>query len=144
MPKCFKKDSVSTPKYITDWVEKRFGVYNDPCPLNQSFDPACDEDGLTTDWKVINYVNPPYSEMKKWVLKGFTEYKKNKTVIMLVKMSTLATKYFQLCPGCEIVLFENRVRFPGFEYLPRFPSCLLVYRAGETNNTYSFFKSVDT
>ena len=140
MPKDYTKDSVRTPTYITDWVKKRFGdTFHDPCPFNQHFDPKIHTNGLTTSWEAVNYVNPPYSEMKKWVLKAFNEYKQHKTCIVLVKLSTLSTKYFQECPGAEVVLFDNRVKFPGFEYMPRFGSCLLVYRAGKTSSAYSFF-----
>ena len=97
-----------------------------------------DVDGLHTSWENVNYVNPPYSKMKCWIRKAYKEYKQHKTCICLVKLSTLTTKYFQECPGCEIILFDNRVKFPGFEYMPRFGSCLLVYRAGKTSSITNF------
>ena len=41
--------------------------YFDPCPSNPQFD------GLSIEWHKWNFVNPPYSEIIKWLEKGFAE-----------------------------------------------------------------------
>ena len=140
MSKNYEKDSVKTPKFILEYADRVLGKgWTDPCPYNPAFDKNKDKDGLTTDWGKNSYCNPPYSEMKKWVLKGYTEYTKGSNVIMLVKVSTLGTKYFRESPGARVVFFQGRIPFPGFKYLPKFPSCLLVWKAGHPSSEYSFF-----
>ena len=46
--------------------------YFDPCPYQSTFD------GLTIEWKNKNYVNPPYSQLKVWIIKAIEEAKKRK------------------------------------------------------------------
>ena len=135
-----RKDSVRTPPYILKWVRKKFGKYYDPVPYNPSFDPKKNKDALTTEWKAVNYVNPPYSKASQFVRKGYEQYRTGKTVVLLVKTNVLGTKTFSECPGAEIVLFPEAVVFPGYSGTPRFHVCLLLYRARKRSTKYSFFK----
>ena len=64
------RDSVETPQYIMDYVRQHWGKCFDPCPLNMH--PLID--GLAIDWEQVNYVNPPYSQAKRWVEKSYREY----------------------------------------------------------------------
>ena len=142
MPYDAKRESIKTPDYITTFVTKQFGEFYDPVPYNTTFDPKKDKDGLTTEWGNVSFVNPPYSRALKFVKKGVEQWKQNKTVILLVKLSVLGRKGFRNCEGCEIVLFSNRVKFVGHGTAPEFSVCLLIYRAGKRSSTYSFFESV--
>ena len=135
-----RQDSVRTPKNILKWVRKKFGKYYDPVPYNPSFNSKKDKDALITEWGQTNFVNPPFSRTVKFVEKSFEQYKKGKTVIILVKTDVLGSKYFSKYRGCEIVLFPEPVVFPGFSNAPRFHVCLLIYRAGKRSSKYSFFK----
>ena len=137
------QDSVRTPDYILEWITKAFpGDVYDPVPLNPNFDPLVHKDALTTEWGKVSFANVPFSQAKRFVKKGFEQYKKNKTIILLVKTSVLSTLYFPNYVGCEIVHFPGRVVFPGHSVAPRFGVCLLIYRAGETSSKYSFFKPI--
>lgn len=55
-----ESDLCNTPT----WLKEHFVNHFDPCPENPSFD------GLSVDWKNPAFVNPPYSEPLKWVLKA--------------------------------------------------------------------------
>jgi hypothetical protein len=134
------KDSVKTPKYITDWVRKTFGkkLY-DPVPFNTKFDKNIHKDGLTTEWGPVSFVNPPYSRAGLFVKKAVEQWKQGKTVIMLVKIDVLYRQYFYANRGCEIKLFKKKVTFVGYDTPARTGVVLLIYRKGKTSNKYSFF-----
>ena len=136
-----KQDSVRSPDYILKWVRSEFGKFFDPVPYRTDFDPKIHKNALTTEWRKLNYANVPFSEAKKFVLKGFEEYKKGRTVIMLVKTDVLSTLYFQKCSGAEIKFFMKPVIFPPHRVAPRFHVCLLTLRANKRSHKYSFFKN---
>ena len=52
-----------------------------------------------------NFVNPPYSKLKIWVIKSIEEYKKGKRIVLLIPART-DTEAFKL-------LYENNAVF-GF------------------------------
>lgn len=65
-----KSDNWRTPKIIYDaYINNN---YFDPCPYESNFD------GLSIEWKEKNFVNPPYSQISKWVNKSIEEHKKGK------------------------------------------------------------------
>lgn len=129
-------DEWATPKYIYDQAKAK-GMY-DPCPLGGK------EDKLKSDWGKSNFVNPPYSQLLKWVEKSIEQHRKGKSVILLIPART-DTKAFRLLYeyGSEITFITGRLRFNEAGPAP-FPSmlvrlcgggspktkCLLVYRDG--------------
>ena len=58
---------IETPDWLKVKIKEEFGIYYDPCPVNQI------EDGLQKEWPKNKpvYVNPPYTrgEISKWVKK---------------------------------------------------------------------------
>lgn len=64
-------DEWQTPQYILSRVAKTFPEGSlDPCPPNPEFD------GLSFHWDRYGscfFVNPPFSEMKEWVLHGLQQ-----------------------------------------------------------------------
>jgi hypothetical protein len=137
-----ERDSVRTPKFILDWVTKHYGKQQeimDPCPYNNNFDKTKHKDGLKIEWGKVTFCNPPYSEMRRWVLKAAQEWRKQKTIIVLVKARSLTTKYFKDSRGCIVYFFKKKFKFPSYDDLPHFHSVILVYEAGKTSNVYTFF-----
>lgn len=63
-------DNWNTPSSLYEKMMK-LGFY-DPCPSCPT------EDGLTSEWKEKNFVNPPYSNLKAWIIKAIEEAKKNR------------------------------------------------------------------
>ena len=61
-------DDWRTPSSLYDKI-MRLGYY-DPCPYKSSFN------GLEIEWKEKNFVNPPYSQLKTWIIKAIEEAKK--------------------------------------------------------------------
>ena len=117
-----KTDDWRTPSNLyREFIEND---YFDPCPLHASFD------GLSIDWKEKNFVNPPYSELKRWIEKSIEENKKNKEVILLIPSRT-DTKGFEMLfkHGCEFTFIIGRLHFNDAGTAP-FPSVLIRLRGG--------------
>lgn len=112
-----KGDDWATPKNIySKYMENGFF---DPCPLFSPFD------GLSIEWKEKNFVNPPYSKLKKWIKKAIEENKKEKKVVLLIPSRT-DTKAFEMLykHGCEFCFIIGRLHFNDKEAAP-FPSVIV-------------------
>ena len=60
-------------------------------------------DGLTAEWKYINWCNPPYDVCAKWIKKAYDEQQKGKETMMLIPVRT-ETKYWH-----DYILFNPKV-----------------------------------
>ena len=109
--KIFHND-YATPKYIYEPLNNEFNFDFDPCPLNHNITKW---NGLIVDWGKSNFVNPPYDRKTKeaFIKKGIDEYKKGKTVVFLLPVST-STKIFHehiLINNPEIRFIKGRIKF---------------------------------
>lgn len=113
-----KSDNWRTPKIIYDAYMNN--NYFDPCPYESNFD------GLSIEWKEKNFVNPPYSQISKWVNKSIEEHKKGKEIVLLIPART-DTKYFRKIVnyGAIIRFITGRLHFNNSNSAP-FPSCYIV------------------
>ena len=125
-------DYSMTPTKVLEDIKEEFGEFFDPCPRDHddSFD------GLKIEWGSVNFVNPPYSEMKSWVAKCWIEWKKGKTVILLIPPRT-CTRYFHdyIYNNAELRFFKGRLKFvdPNTNLsmaAAPFPSMLCIFRGG--------------
>ena len=68
-----------TPPDLFAKLDREFHFDFDPCPypLPDGFD------GLTAEWGLSNYVNPPFHGPTKWVRKAISEYQKGKKVVFV-------------------------------------------------------------
>lgn len=130
-------DNWKTPKKFYDELNKEFNFDFDPCPYSEG-EPIFD--GLICEWGKSNFVNPPYSRELKtlFVKKGLEEFKKGKTVVFLLPVST-STKLFHdfiLPNNPEIRFIKGRIAFEGFntkgEYVttikPTHDSMLVIFK----------------
>ena len=109
-------DNYATPPELYNELNKRFNFDFDPCPY-------CENevvDGLSIDWGQRNYINPPYSDLKRsgylkssFVKKAISESKKGKLCVLLLPVST-STKLFHdhIKPNATSIEFlKGRVKF---------------------------------
>jgi hypothetical protein len=131
-------DSVGTPQYIIDSLKSEFGEMYDPCPLNPKFDAKIHKDGLTTEWGDVSYCNPPFSKSRGFVKKAYTEWKKGKTCVVLVKNTITNSNYFRdfVAGNAEIRFIHGTVKFNGYERGAWFPLLLLVFWKNKRSNNY--------
>ena len=128
--KAFHSD-YATPNYIYEPLYKEFNFDFDPCPLNHDITKW---NGLIIEWGKSNFVNPPYDRKTKeaFIKKGIEEYKKGKTVVFLLPVST-STKIFHdfiLVNNPEIRFIKGRIKFnnnkPG-----TFDNMLVIFKSNK-------------
>lgn len=103
-------DNWETPEWLYNKLNAEFNFDYDPCPLNATFD------GLKTEWGKSNFVNPPYNRVDKpkFIQKAFEEWKKGKTVVLLIPSATGTKQFHELIlPNAEIRFLKGRVAFKG-------------------------------
>ena len=126
---CLSKntDDWATPKFIYEQAMAK-GMF-DPCPLCSLVD------GLKIEWGKSNFVNPPYSQLKRWIEKSIQEHAKGRKVLLLIPART-DTKAFKLLfeYGSEIAFITGRLRFNEANAAP-FPSMLVKLCGGGITKT---------
>ncbi len=127
-----------TPKDFYDALNSIYHFDHDPCPLYGKDNPNI-PDGLTSEWGLCNYVNPPFNEINKWLNKGLEEYKKGKTCVFFITART-NTKYWHefVWKRAQVIMFlEGRMAF-GNKYkgeLP-IPLAIVVYTHDEISDGF--------
>lgn len=131
-----KSDEWRTPKEIYKYFIDM--GYFDPCPVNHN------EDGLTIEWQKNNFVNPPYSQLKKWVEKSIEEYNKYKKVVLLIPART-DTKAFKLLSECNgsIRFVTGRLKFNDIKDVAPFPSMFVILDIFEDTKTIENVTLID-
>ena len=131
---CFSRESDNweTPKEIYNYYISR--GYYDPCPLNSK------ENGLLKDWKRLNFVNPPYSQLLAWVNKSIDEMRKGNRVVLLIPARTDTKAFRKLYEfGAKFVFITGRLKFSEKNSAP-FPS-VLVYLGNYRGSDITFIDS---
>lgn len=101
-------DHWQTPQWLYDELDAEFQFDYDPCPIQAEFD------GLTLSWGRSNFVNPPYNRIDKpkFIQKAYDEWRKGKTVVMLLPAATGTNQFHDLIlPNAEVRFIRNRVAF---------------------------------
>jgi len=113
----------STPKDVYEVLNKEFNFDFDPCPMKSQFD------GLSIEWGKSNFVNPPYSNLKLWCKKSFEEWKKGKTVVMLIPSRTDTKAWHEyIMKATEIRFIKGRLKFGGSKNSAPFPSAIIIFK----------------
>ena len=108
MPKS-KSDKWQTPKDFYDKLNDEFHFNFDPCPIDWE---TTDLDGLLMEWDTVTFVNPPYSKVAKWIEKAHQEWKKGKTIVMLINGVTDTIAFHKYIYGqAELRFVKGRIRF---------------------------------
>ncbi len=103
-----KTDNWQTPKDLIEELKKEFNFTLDPCPLHPL------TDGLEIPWKGNVFVNPPYSQISKWLEKAHEELKKgNPEVIVFLTFANTDTRWFHdlIYGQAELRFIKGRIKF---------------------------------
>ena len=134
MPKS-KTDKWATPPALYKTLEDEFHFTHDPCPIDWK---EGDADGLTTEWGTSTFVNPPYSTVAKWIAKSHAEWKKGKTIVMLINAITDTKAFHEYIYGqAEVRFIKGRVKFfdptnPTKSAPSPKPSMIVVFRHADS------------
>lgn len=121
-------DDWETPIETYFELEKEFNFNFDPCPYKHDLDKW---DGLEIEWKERNFINPPYSQVKHWIKKGYEESLKGKLCVFLVPART-DTRWFHeyVYNKAEIRFIKGRLKFSGHKNSAPFPSMIIIFKGG--------------
>lgn len=113
-----------TPKAVYQTLDAEFHFDHDPCP------PRYTVDGLTSEWGAVNFVNPPYgTALPKWIQKGYEEWQKGKTVVMLIPSRTDTKAWHSyVMQATEIRFIQGRLKFDGHANSAPFPSAIIIFK----------------
>ena len=115
-------DNWNTPKDFYEGLNEEFNFDFDPCPQDPTFD------GLIIDWGKSNFVNPPYSQITKWIEKGWRESRRGKVVVMLIPSRTDTRWWHNYCMRArEIRFIKGRLKFSGYKNSAPFPSAIIIF-----------------
>lgn len=120
-----KTDDWATPSWLYEKLDDEFHFSFDPCPLNSTFD------GLKIDWNGNIFVNPPYSQVKQWLIKAHQELKKNARLIVFLVFTNTDTAWFHdyVYGKAELRFIRGRIKFDGFSKAGAMrPSMLCIFR----------------
>ena len=105
-----KTDDWGTPLWLYRQLNEEFHFDFDPCPLEPKFN------GLEIDWKGNIFVNPPYSQVGKWLKKAYQELEKgNSKIIVFLVFANTDTEWFHkyVYHKAELRFLKGRVKFVG-------------------------------
>lgn len=134
------KNQWLTPLWLFDLLDQEFDFDLDAAATDEN--TLCDkwyteeEDGLTRPWVAENvFTNPPYSDMAKWVEKGYREAKAgNCTVVLLLAARTDTKAWWNFVRFGEVRFLPGRLKFDhdddGAKYSAPFPSAVVIFRKG--------------
>lgn len=121
-----KNDQIQTPPSFLAGLRKIYSVkeFFDPCPLERP-----EWDGLKIDWGQDNFVNPPFSEIKKWLKKGVEEKKKGRRSLFLITLRPNCKYWVEyVWPHLtRFFLLEKNLQFVGFERAFPVALCLVEF-----------------
>lgn len=130
-------------------------------PLNQEFDFKCDlaasvlnhkcpeyytieTDGFLRDWYGINWINPPFKTVGKWVKKAYEDsIKYNSTIVMIILVKA-NTNWWRDCvmKSKEVRFINQKVQFKDTPQGLRFPACIVVFSPHKEDTKFSVMNQV--
>lgn len=110
-----------TPKAFYQALDSEFNFDFDPCPPNPTFN------GLEVSWGKMNFCNPPYNQIAKWVERAWLQRMIGKKTVLLIPART-DTKWWHeyIMKAKEIRFIKGRLKFDEHKNSAPFPSCIVV------------------
>ena len=127
-------DEWETPDDLYKGLDDLFHFTLDPCATHEN--AKCEnyltkqQDGLSVPWEGETvFVNPPYSESEKWIVKAYTEAMSGyANVVMLLPVRTSNPWFHEyILPYSSIYFIRGRLKFKGAQYDAPFPSMVVHF-----------------
>lgn len=117
-------DSWGTPDEVIELVKRVDRIGCDPCSdgirlLGDVNFTGKETDGLHSCWDAVDgltFVNPPFSNKRKWAEKAVTEAGKGVEIIMLVPAGPSAAWFQPLLTAQAMCFWKGRMRFVERSY----------------------------
>lgn len=133
------RDEWRTPAWLFNLLDAEFHFTLDPAATKENAlcenyftdhtkDPYSLGDGLISTWSGVAFVNPPYSQLRKWVEKGFREASEGHAqVVMLVPARTDTRAWWDYIRFGDVRFLPGRLKFEGGKYSAPFPSAIVIF-----------------
>lgn len=137
------KQEYATPPELFKVLDDEFRFTLDVCADEHnkkvSTFYSINDDALTKSWDGICWMNPPYKDMKKWVIKAYQESLKDETIVVcLIPARTNTVWWHEYCMKGEIRFIRGRPKFEGCIHgLPQ-PLAIVIFGTNYKGN----YKSV--
>jgi site-specific DNA-methyltransferase (adenine-specific) len=124
---CFlhNSDEWATPSAFYNELDKEFNFDCDPCPLG-----ACE--AFFIPWGKRVYINPPYSDIRRFLEKGLMELRAGRSELLVYLIPARTdTRWFHeliLPYHNEIRFIKGRLHFNEKGPAP-FPSMIVIFKA---------------
>ena len=130
----------TTPKTLFDELNKEFHFDLDVASTHEN--ALCEnhftiaENGLKRAWGGYNvFCNPPYSDLRAWIKKAYSEKDNANVIVMLIPARTDTIAFHEYIYGkAEIRFIKGRLKFGNSRVSAPFPSMLVIYRKGENES----------
>jgi phage N-6-adenine-methyltransferase len=132
-----------TPWELFNKCNEEFHFTLDVCAneKNHKLDNYINEetDSLKQTWDGSCWMNPPYKDMKQWIIKAYNESRKEgTTVVCLIPARTNTNWWHEYCMKGEIRFIKGRPKFEGCVHgLPQ-PLALVIFGTDYTGNYTGF------
>ena len=128
-----------TPEWLYRKLDEEFHFDYDPALKDKI---NWQNDGLNTKWGKSTFCNPPYSDLARWIAKGYRECQAGNLVVFLIPCRTDTVAWHEyIMKASEIRFIRGRITFEGAKQGAPFPSCIVVFNPQHKGNTV--FKSMD-
>lgn len=125
------RDVWSTPQDFFDVLDAEFGFELDVCASadNAKCPTWFDEevDGLAQPWAGVCWMNPPYSEVARWIEKAAASAAAGATVVALIPARVETRAWWDYCRHHEVRFVRGRLKFGGSPNSAPFPSAVVVF-----------------
>ena len=137
-----KSDMWGTPTTFFEKLNRTYKFTLDACANKEN--RKCEkyytieDDGLSKSWRnEVVFVNPPYSDVGKWVAKAYYESTNNGATVVMLIPSRTDTKYWHdyiMYAANKIYFIKGRLKFENgshkVSHAAPFPSAVVVFDLG--------------
>tara|TARA_R110002012_G_scaffold108012_4_gene250312 strand:- start:1108 stop:1548 length:441 start_codon:yes stop_codon:yes gene_type:complete len=128
-----KSNMWSTPQKLFDKLDDEFNFTIDVCCTDDN--AKCinyyteKDDGLKCEWKGNVWCNPPYSDIKSWVIKADQEIQKSycNKIVMLVPSRTDTAWWHDYVVYQSVRFIRGRLKFGEHKNSAPFPSAIIIF-----------------
>lgn len=127
-----KSQEWSTPDSLFQPLHEEFGFDLDVCATTENSKCAryftLEQDALKQEWKGTCWMNPPFSQLGKWIKKAYESALAGATVVCLVPVRSNTEWFYTYCLKGEIRFIRGRPKFGNATHgLPQ-PLAIVVFR----------------
>ena len=125
-------------------------------PLDDEFNFMCDlaaselnhkcssyytieQDAFSRNWGGVNWINPPFNKVGKWVKKAHEDSNKFKSTIVMLILVKSNTNWFRdfVMDSKEVRFINQKVHFKNTPQGLRFPACIVIFSPHEGKTKFS-------